>query len=309
MTVNFRHRDLTMNTRILISLLTMLCSQIPLAQLTAQSVVFNTRNGANTAYCGATPGGPGLLHRFSLPEPTHDVIAVSDPGATNMPQSSAASQLDVTASNSGITIAAAGSAGRGPLQPFIDFGAAAVADARDNWEFTLEAPARFTFNGTMTASSADASGATGGFVFGAHAFNQIIPDPGTPPGAFGGILTNSGTVVSQGKGRLLAGRYIISFNCRVDGNNIYPFSGSFDFVLALGLGPDVPAIVRTQILPHGLEIEWTDPGPNQYTVETSSSLSGDNWTPVSGVAWPISDHTILLPPPQSSPAFYRVKME
>lgn len=297
-----------MKNRILICLFTLLCSHIPLAQLTAQNVVFNTRNGANTAYCGATPGGPGVLHRFSLPEPTHDPISVSDPGATNMPQSSAASQLDVTASDTGITILAVGSAQRGPLRPFIDFGAAAVADARDNWEFTLTAPARFTFNATLNTSS-ETSGATGGFVFGALAFNQIIPDPGTPPGAFGGTLTNSGTVVSRGKGRLLAGRYVISFNCRADGNNTYPYSGSFNFSLALELGPDVPAIVSTRILPQGLEIEWTDLGPKQYTVETSSSLSGDNWVPMAGVTWPVSAHTIVLPPPTSFPAFYRVKME
>jgi hypothetical protein len=275
--------------------------------LHAQSVVFTNRNGANTAYCGATPGGPGVLNRFSLPEPTHDVISVSDPGTANMPQSSAVSQLDVTTSSSGISISAMGSVERGPLRPFIDFGAAAVAAVNDNWEFVLAAPARFTFTANYSANSLGTTGESGGgFLFGGAG---VRPDPGTASDAFGGGWPSSGTFMRQSRGRLLAGRYVLSMNCRADGNNTYPFNGSFNCALALELGPDVPAIIRTQILPQGLEIEWTDPGPKQYTVETSSSLSGNDWAPVSGVTWPISAHTIILPPPASFPAFYRVKLE
>lgn len=296
-----------MKTRMPIFPIAAFCCQVLSPPLFAQSMVFVARNGENTAYCGPL-GGPSAVHRYSVPEPTHDVISLSHPGATNMPQSSAASQLNVMASSSGITFSAAGSAQRGPIRPFIDFGAYAVADARDNWEFTLTAPARFIFNAALNTSG-ETPGATGGFVFGALAFNQIIPDPGTPPGAFGGSLTNSGTEVRQVKGRMLPGRYLISFNCRVDGNNTYPYSGSFDFRMSLELGPEVPAIFGTQFLPEGLEMKWSDLGPKQYTVETSTSLSGDSWVPVPGVAWPITNQTIVLPPPTSFPAFYRVRME
>ena len=290
-----------MKTYVAISLFTVLCSSIHVAQLHAQNAVFTVRNGANTAYCGPV-GGPVVLHRFSLPEPTHDIASVSEPGTTDWSRSSAVSQLDVTTSDAGITISAVGSAERGPL---LTHGVYAVADARDDWEFSLAAPARFTFTATLSTSSTETSGVNGGFSFGGAG---TIPDPGTSPDAFGGGLPASGSIVRQAKGRLLPGRYSISLNCRADGTT-YPYSGSFNCALALELGPDLPAIVMTRILPQGLEIEWTDPGPKQYTVETTSSLSGESWAPVNGVAWPISAHTILLPPPAAFPTFYRVKME
>jgi hypothetical protein len=277
-------------------------------QLHAQEAVFTLRNGANTAYCGLVGSGPSIERSFSTPDATHDIASVSDPGSTNWPASSAVSQLDATPSPSGITLSGAGSAQRDGLRPFIDFGVYATADARDSWEFTLAAPARFTLNASLGGSSTEALSPTQGYGFGGFAAGTVILDPGISPDALGGGLTGSGTRVRHARGRLLAGRYSISLSCRVEGTT-FPFSGSFNSVVALELAPDVPAIVRTQILPQGMEFKWTDLGAKQYTVETSNSLLGDNWTPVSGMTWPVSNSVVVLPVPTTFPAFYRVKME
>ena len=296
-----------MKTRIPICLFATLCSLAFANQLHAQEAVFTLRNGANTAYCGLVGSGPSIERSFSTPDATHDIASVSDPGSTNWPASSAVSQLDATPSPSGITLSGAGSAQRDGLRPFIDFGVYATADARDSWEFTLAAPARFTLNASLTGSTTEASSPTQGYGFGGFVADTVVMDPGTSPDAFGGSLTGSGTRVRHASGRLLAGRYNISLVCRVEGIN-FPFSGSFNSSVALELGPDVPVITKMEVFPNGLKLEWTDLAPKQFTVETTDSLPDGSWTPVSGMAWPISARTVTLPPPTTFPAFYRVKM-
>jgi len=288
-------------------LFTALCSLVSVAQLHAQDAVFTSRNGGNIAYCGLLFDGPVIHHIFSTPDPTHDIASVTDPGGTNWSPSSAVSQLDVTPSSSGITIVTSGSAMRGPL---LGRGVSATADARDDWRFTLTAPARFTWNVSVHgSSSSEVSVPTQGYTFGVFGAGRIFPDPGTSPEAFGGGLSGSGTIIRRASGRIMPGQYEISLNCRVEGNNTHPYDGSFNTTLALELGPDVPVIIRIQILPNGLNLEWTDIAPKQFTVETTGSLSDGVWTPVSGMAWPISAHTVSLPPPSTFPAFYRVKAQ
>jgi hypothetical protein len=97
-------------------------------------------------------------------------------------------------------------------------------------------------------------------------------------------------------------------NCRTEGTT-FPFSGTFNCLMVLEIAPDAPVITRIQVVPQGLRLDWTDLGPQQYTVETTDSLSGGSWTPVSGVTWPITAHTVVVPLPAASPAFYRVKMQ
>jgi len=294
-----------MKTRLAICFLTTLCGIEFAARLCAQDAVFILRNGANTAYCGPL-GGPSIVNRFSTPDPTQDTASVSEPGNTNWSSSGATSQLDVTPSPSGITIHASGSVMRGPL---LVFGVAATADARDNWEFTLTEPARFTWNVLFSGTSADPSAPTHGFNFGGFTPGSIIVDPGTAPEAFGGGMTGPGTLVRRASGRMMPGRYLVSFGSRVEGNNTHPYSGSFNTSIALELGPDVPLITKIQIEPSGLKLEWTDLPPKQFTVETASSLTDDSWAAVSGMVWPIPARSVVLPPPSTFPAFYRVKAQ
>lgn len=275
-------------------------------RLHAQGIVFTNRNGLITAYCGPVGSGPLELHRFSVPEPTQDAVVVSEPGGEKWPASGATSQLEVMTSTSGITISEDGNAQRGTLRPLIDFGVYSVAAVADSWEFELEAPARFTFNVQWNSASTGIGGVSGGYAFGGAG---VRADPRTPDDAMAGAFSDSGAFERRAQGRLLPGRYTFGMNFRVDGVNTYPFTGFFSGSMTVQIGPDAPAIFGTQILPQGLEIKWSDLGPKQYTVETSSSLMGDNWTSVPGVTWPITNQTIVVPPPTSLPAFYRVKME
>lgn len=274
------------------------------APLHSQEIVVTLRNGANTAYCGPVGSGASIVRRFSTGEPTHDHASVSDPGGTTWPASSAVSQLDATVSPTRISLSGTGNASRDPL---LTFGAYATADARDSWEFSLTAPARFTLSSLLNGTSTEASSPAQGYGFGGFAAGQIVLDPGSSPDALGGGLTGSGTRFRRASGRLLAGRYSLSLNGRVEGTN-YPFQGTFNNSVTLELAPDAPIITEFRPLPQGLELKWTDLGGKQYTVETSDSLTGDHWTPVSGVAWPASAPSVVLPPPATFPAFYRVRM-
>jgi hypothetical protein len=70
-----------------------------------------------------------------------------------------------------------------------------------------------------------------------------------------------------------------------------------------------PVITRIQFLPQGLALDWSDLGLRAYTVESSPTLSPGNWSPASGVAWPIQTNSVLLPPSVPSPTFFRIKVQ
>ncbi len=276
------------------------------AQLHAQSLLFTNRNGTMTAYCGPIGSGPSELHRYSVPEPTEDAVVVSEPGAEKWPASGATCQLEVMTSSTNITISESGNGHRGGLRPLIDFGVYSVAAASDFWEFDLKAPARFIFNARWNSASTAIGGVSGGYSFSGAG---IRADPGSSADAMSGGFSDSGAIDRRAQGRLLPGRYAFGMNFRVDGVDTYPFTGFFIGAMTVELRPDAPAITKTQAGPQGLEIEWSDLGPKFYTVEVSSSLTGGDWTPVVGVAWPISAHSISLPAPTTFPSFYRVKVE
>ncbi len=198
----------------------------------AQLLTFSLRNGQNVAYCGPQ-GGPAGQNNFSVPAATHDVIAVSDPGGPSHSPSHATSTLVATPAPMGLTLAGAGDVARDPLT---GFGTAATADARDLWEFELAAPARFTFNATLSGASTQAGSPTVSYLFIAvGAGGQVVPDPGTPPGVQSGAITNPGVLNVTFSGLLTAGRYSLSCQGRVEGVNVWPYSGSYSSQVSLAL--------------------------------------------------------------------------
>ncbi len=199
----------------------------------SQTITPISHNGQNIAYCGPVGGGPLVQHNFSGLGPTHDDISVSEPGSPNWSASAAASHQDATPLTSAFALANAGSSSRGLL---IGFGVYATADSRDNWSFTVSAPACFTFSASMSGNSSENVSPVQSYAFGPEAPSpgQIIPDPGTPPDAFSQFLNGPGSVARSASGTLLPGRYGIYLNGRVEGN-AYPFSGSFNGAIALTL--------------------------------------------------------------------------
>ena len=198
----------------------------------AQLLTFDTRNGQNTAYCG--PLGSGVVqHNFLTPDPSHDTCAMSVPAGANWSASDATSHLDATLTPFGISLAHSGSASRGPV---LGQGTYATADARDSWIFTIAAPTRFTMTATLDYAATDGIVSGASYSFGAYSGGaQVIPDPGTPAGAFGGFLSSPGSFAITASGTLTAGQYVVLLLSRVDGNNSFPFSGSYDNSISLGL--------------------------------------------------------------------------
>lgn len=198
----------------------------------AQLLTFDQRNGQNTAYCG--PLGAGVVqHNFPTPGETHDTAAMNVPGTIDWSPSDAASQLDATLTPFGISLAHSGSASRGPV---LNQGTYATADARDNWIFTVTALTRFTMTATLDYAATDGIVSGASYTFGAYSGGaQVIPDPGTPPGAFGAFLSSPGSFAVTVSGTLTPGQYSMSLQSRVDGNNSFPFAGSYDNSISLGL--------------------------------------------------------------------------
>lgn len=199
----------------------------------AQTITPVFHNGQNIAYCGPVGNGPLVQHNFSGFGPTHDDISVSEPGSPDWSASAAASHQDATPLTGAFALANAGSSSRGPL---IGFGVYATADSRDNWSFTVSAPACFTFSASLSGNSTEAGSPMQSYAFGPEApsAGQIIPDPGTPPDAFSQSLNGPGSVARSASGTLLPGRYVIYLNGRVEGTT-YPFSGSFNGAIAVTL--------------------------------------------------------------------------
>ena len=198
----------------------------------AQLLTFDSRNGQNTAYCG--PLGSGYVqHNFPSPVDTHDVAAMNVPGTTDFSPSDATSHLDATLTPFGISLAHAGSASRGPV---LNYGTYSTADARDNWIFTVTAATRFTLTASLDYAATDGIVSGASFSFGAYTGGaQVIPDPGTPPGAFSNYLTSPGSFSAFASGTLTTGQYLMTLQSRVDGNNSFPFSGSYANSISLGL--------------------------------------------------------------------------
>jgi hypothetical protein len=184
----------------------------------------------------------------------------------------------------------------------------ATGDARDAWSFTLAASTRFTLGISFSTTSTESSIPGQGYNLIATAPAKIILDPGTATNALLATFTAPGSTVATASGTLSAGQYLLTLVCRAEGNTS-PYSGSFNSSLVLTVGSNALAITRVQALPQGLMLEWTDLGVRQYTVETTGSLSGGGWAPVSGVAWPIQTRSVLLPFPPASPAFFRVRVQ
>jgi hypothetical protein len=216
----------------------------------AQSLLtFDSRNGANGAFCGLPTGGPGILHRFTTPVPTQDIIAVSDPGNGDpaRPSSAATSQIDATPTASSFSITMAGSATRAARSP-AEFGVNATADVRDEWILTVNAPVRFALSVKLGAACTEATvSPVSFFVAPRGAGASIVPDAGTPPPPYGSALTTPGTFALTASGKLTPGQYVISLNGRTESNfNSYPFSGSFDGSIAFDVYVPIAAAVTTR---------------------------------------------------------------
>jgi hypothetical protein len=198
----------------------------------AQLLSFTSRNGGNVAYCG--PLGSGLVnHTFSTPDPTNDTAAMSVPAGANWSASDASSHLEATLAPFGISLAHSGSASRGPV---VGQGTYATADARDSWIFTVTAPTRFTMIATLDYAATDGIVSGASYSFGAYSGGaQVVPDPGTPPGAFGAFLSAPGSFAITVSGMLTAGQYSMTLQSRLDGNNSFPFSGSYDNSISLAV--------------------------------------------------------------------------
>jgi hypothetical protein len=100
-------------------------------------------------------------------------------------------------------------------------------------------------------------------------------------------------------------------NVQVGGAAVTNFTitsaSSYNYLLGTITNP--PVITRILSTPQGLLLDWTDLGPRSYTVETTPSVPAGTWAPAQGVTWPIHTNTVLLPNPNQSPAFFRVKVQ
>ncbi len=54
-------------------------------------------------------------------------------------------------------------------------------------------------------------------------------------------------------------------------------------------------ITGFSVSPTGILITWTDFAIRSYTVEKSTSMTAGSWSPVSGIVWPVTGNSILLP--------------
>lgn len=206
------------------------------ATLPAQSVLYTQRNGAALAGCGQLVGGPSVFHRFLTPDPTNDSISVTDPGGSGLPASAAAAQLIATPTGAGISLHLAGSAQRtAPAGTSIT----AVADTRDDWQFTLTAPMRFALTVALGTTSSTASMPTSHFTFA----GAIVPDPGAPALPYQHTLQAPGSFALSTTGTLLPGPYWITLFGRAE-SQLSPFSMSFAHTLTLTLRPASQATSR-----------------------------------------------------------------
>jgi hypothetical protein len=89
----------------------------------------------------------------------------------------------------------------------------------------------------------------------------------------------------------------------------YTVTSSSNFDYAAGASASPFGITAFSVSPAGILLSWTDSAMRSYTVEKSTSLAAGSWTPVSGVSWPITGNSILLPPQAEPRAFFRLRAE
>jgi hypothetical protein len=207
----------------------------------AQSVTYTARNGGNLVASGALVGGPFIHHTFLTPVPTHDPIAVSDPGGGGLPASNATAQFDATATSTGFSLVFAGTADRGGPPAVI----VALVDCRDQWQFTITTAMRFTLNASLTAASTEATVPPCHFTFQTFGGGAaIVPDPGSPPAPYQQTLSAPGSVAVAASGTMLPGTYLVNVFGRSEGTT-WPYAGSFTTSLALTFQPAATVATRT----------------------------------------------------------------
>lgn len=231
---------------------------------TGGTPTFISRNGSNLVGCGPS-GGPAISHTFATPTPTSDAIAVNDPGNLSggavWGASMAASQLDAMPSPTGLVLAASGNASRDALLPQ-GFGTAAVADARDQWTFTLAEPVHFTLIVSLSATSTESVVSAASYFF---TGTSITPDAGSPPPPYATALTAPGTHTLSASGKLGPGQYFVSMQHRADSLfNSWPFSGGYQSSITLAFQPAALATPRNAA-----------PNPLSYTA--ALPILGQSW--------------------------------
>lgn len=220
----------------------------------AQFVTYTARAGGNLAVSGPL-GGPVLNHSFTTFAPVSDPLAVSEPGGPTWGASAASAQFDVVATATGISLAVSGTAMRNAPQAAVW----ATADGRDNWQFTIGAPMRFTFAVSLQAASSEPTVPPQYFLFA----GPIVPDAGSPAAPYGQTLTAPGTVSINASGILMPGIYVISLLGRADGTT-WPYAGSYSHSMVLTMQPVATAPARA-----------ATGNPNSYTCGVP--LLGQTW--------------------------------
>jgi hypothetical protein len=229
------------------------------------TLTFFNRNGTNIGICGVGAGNIFVSHSFATPTPTDDSIVLSDPGkSSGFPvwgSSMADSHLIATPTPQGLTLAANGIAARDPIPPLGE-ATAAVADARDVWNFTLSESAHFTLNVSLSATSTEPVVSTTNYLFfGA----SITPDSGSPPPPYAAALSAPGTFTLAASGTLGPGQYTLSMQNRAASVfNSFPFTGSYQCSVTLAIQPLAVATLRN-----------ADPNPLSYTA--SLPILGQAW--------------------------------
>ncbi len=203
----------------------------------AQSITYTSRTGGNTVYCGPLPI-VGITHQFTTPVAVSDPIAVSHPGAVGVPASAASAQFDALVTTTGISLAVAGSATRGSPPNAVW----AAADGRDDWQFTIATPVRFTLTASLSAASTEATVPPSHFTFSG---GSIVADPGSPLPPYQQTITAPGTTSLTASGVLLPGAYSLSLFGRAEGTT-FPFTGSYSNSISLALQPTVMAAEATR---------------------------------------------------------------
>ncbi len=223
------------------------------------TMTYVSRFGTNLAYCGQF-GGPSGSHTFTTTTPTADTIAVSDPGGPTWLPSSAGSQLTVIPTPTSLSISAIGNAMRGPVGPA---GSSAVADARDQWTFTVPAPVHFTLNVALSATSNETLVSSAAYSFSG---SSITPDPGVTPPPYSTGLGPPGTFTLVTRGTLGPGQYSLSVQNRAESIfNSFPFTGGYQVSVTLAL--QGPALATSRNVP---------PNPQSYT--SSLPRLGQSWS-------------------------------
>lgn len=192
-------------------------------------LVYTSRTGQVTVYCGSPIGGPLMQHDFTTPAPTHDTVNVSD-SSPGRPATTATATLDAEGSPTGLSVSLHGASTRG--NPAAN-GAYSTADSRDTWIFTVAQRTCFSLEVTLSTTSSEA------VALASNAFNLVASNGGAIEVAGGStttVLTHNlsapGTWTQMYTGVLRPGTYNATIFGRSEGNSS-PFSGSYASSLRL----------------------------------------------------------------------------